>query len=219
MLTYRLEERVAVIGLDDGKANAVSHGYVDALSAGLDRAEQEASAVLITGREKVFCAGFDLKEIGKGPAEKKALVDRGAALLLRLFTLSLPVVAASSGHAIAAGALVLLASDVRIGAAGESQYGLNETAIGMTLPPFGMQMALCRLGPQHQTAAILQSVLYGPDGALAAGYLDQVVLADELEAVALTHAAQLADLPREAFAQNKLRVRQQYIENIRDSLN
>ena len=143
MLTYRMQHKVAVIGLDDGKANAVSHGFVDAMTEGLDRAEKEAAAVVITGRDGVFSAGFDLKELAKGARERTELVNRGAAMLLRLFSLPQPVVVASAGHAIAAGALVLLAADTRIGAAGDFRYGLNETAIGMSLPPFGMEMAKC----------------------------------------------------------------------------
>ena len=68
MLNYRLQDKVAIIGLDDGKANAVGHGFVDAMTEGLDRAERDAAAVVITGREGVFSAGFDLKEIAKWEA-------------------------------------------------------------------------------------------------------------------------------------------------------
>ena len=105
MLDFRSEGEVAVITMDDGKANAVSHSFIDNLNQGLDRAEAESRAVVLQGRSGVFSAGFDLKEIGKGPAESKALVDKGASLLLRLFSFPMPVVAASAGHAIAAGAL------------------------------------------------------------------------------------------------------------------
>ena len=182
MLNYRLQDKVAVIGLDDGKANAVGHDFVDAMSEGLDKAEREAGAVVITGRDGVFSAGFDLKELAKGEQQRTDLVNRGAAMLLRLFSLPQPVVVASAGHAIAAGALVLLAADTRLGAAGDFKYGLNETAIGMSLPPFGMEMAKCRLSKRHQTQAIIQAQLYDPDAAQQVGYLDQVVAADALEA-------------------------------------
>ena len=87
MLKYRLHEKVAVIGLDDGKANAVGHNFVDAMTEGLDQAEREAEAVVITGREGVFSAGFDLKEMAKGEKQRTDLVNRGAAMLLRLFSL------------------------------------------------------------------------------------------------------------------------------------
>ena len=73
MLDYQMHGDVAVLTMDDGKANAVSHAYIDALSEGLDRAEEQAKAIVLLGRAGVFSAGFDLKEIGKGPAESKAL--------------------------------------------------------------------------------------------------------------------------------------------------
>ena len=218
MLNYRLQDRVAVIGLDDGKANAVGHYFVDAMSEGLDKAEREAGAVVITGRDGVFSAGFDLKELAKGEQQRTDLVNRGAAMLLRLFSLPQPVVVASAGHAIAAGALVLLAADTRLGAAGDFKYGLNETAIGMSLPPFGMEMAKCRLSKRHQTQAIIQAQLYDPDAAQQVGYLDQVVAADALEAQALEQAAALAELPVEAYAGTKLAVRRDYIDRIAASL-
>ena len=219
MLNYELVDKVAVITMDDGKANAVSHGFIDGLTDGLDRAETEAKAVVIFGRSGVFSAGFDLKEIGKGPAESKALVDRGAALLLRLFTFPLPVVTASAGHAIAAGALLMLASDTRIGVAGEAKYGLNETAIGMTLPPFGLQIGLCRLSKRYQTEAMIQAKLYDGDEALKVGYLDHVVAAEQLQVAAMAKATELAQLPSDAYAAMKLLVRQQYIDVIAASLN
>lgn len=218
MLNFRLEGKVAVIALDDGKANAVGHAYVDAMNEGLDRAEKEAAAIVITGRAGVFSAGFDLKEIAKGPAEQSALVGKGAQMLLRLFTHPQPVVAASAGHAIAAGALLLLASDTRIGAAGDFKYGLNETAIGMSLPPFGLQMAICRLSKRYQTQAIIQANLYGPEEALTVGYLDQVAAPQALEESAIEQATALAELPAKAYAGTKLDLRAQYIEIIRASL-
>ena len=213
-----MQGAVAVLTMDDGKANAVSHAYIDALSEGLDRAEHEAKAVVLLGRAGVFSAGFDLKEIGKGPAESAALVDRGASLLLRLFTFPMPVVAASAGHAIAAGALLLLACDTRLGVGGDAKYGLNETAIGMTLPPFGLQMGLCRLSKRHQTEAMIQARLYDGESAQHVGYLDHVVSAENLEQSAIAAATKLAELPTKAYAAMKLDVRKQYIDIIAASL-
>lgn len=218
MLNYEMEGDVAAITMDDGKANAVSHAYIDALTEGLDRAEQEAKAIVLFGRSGVFSAGFDLKEIGKGPAESKALVDRGATLLMRLFSLPMPLVAASAGHAIAAGALIMLASDTRIGASGDAKYGLNETAIGMKLPPFGLQIALCRISKRHQTEAIIQAQLFGADAAKDVGFLDQVVAEESLQETAMTAAKALTELPTKAYAAMKHDVRKHYIDIIAASL-
>ena len=54
MLTFGVEDKVAVLRLDDGKANAVGHQFIDSMNEGLDRAENEASSVVILGRAGVF---------------------------------------------------------------------------------------------------------------------------------------------------------------------
>ena len=112
----------------------------------------------------------------------------------------------------------MLASDTRFGASGEAKYGLNETAIGMTLPPFGLQIALCRVSKRHQTQAIIQAKLYGVEEAQRVGFLDEVVSAQELEKAAITRATELAELPSKAYAAMKLDVRRHYIDIIEASL-
>ena len=111
LVRYTQEDKVAVIAMDDGKANALSVQMIDELLAALERAEREAGAVLLTGRPEKFCAGFDLKVMMSGPANAIALLSRGAELLLRLFELPLPVVMAVTGHAMAGGILVVCTGD------------------------------------------------------------------------------------------------------------
>ena len=79
MSGYEQAGTVAVLGFDDGKANAVGHSFIDAMNEGLDRAVQDAQAVVLAGREGLFSGGFDLKEIGKGPEAAGQLVGRGDA--------------------------------------------------------------------------------------------------------------------------------------------
>ncbi|MEM7097239.1 MAG: crotonase/enoyl-CoA hydratase family protein [Pseudomonadota bacterium] len=218
MLDYKLVGKVGVIGLDDGKANAVGHNFVDAMNEGLDRAEAEASGVLITGRPGLFSAGFDLKEFENGPEATSALVNKGAHMLLRLFRHPQPVVVACAGHAVAAGAFTLLACDVRIGAEGDFKIGLNETAIGMSLPVFGIQLASARLSKRWQTQCVVQAQMLSPEEAQNAGFLDQVVAPDALIDTALSTATTLAELPTPAYAFNKRALREPYIKIIEDSL-
>jgi enoyl-CoA hydratase len=215
---YRLEGTVAALGFDDGKANALSPVAVDGLNAALDRAEKEAGAVLLTGRPGRFSAGFDLSTMKAGPDVVRGLVSAGAELLLRLYESPLPIVAACSGHAVAMGAVLLLGSDFRIGAAGDFKIGLNEVAIRMTLPVFAVEIARDRLSRRHFQRAVIQAEIYGPDGAVDAGYLDRVVPAERLAEEAMAEAERLAGLPRRAFSETKRRVRGESIERIRRSL-
>src|SRR6478735_9766118 len=77
-ISYRLEGDVAVIGLDDGKANALSLALLGDLDAALDEAETEAKAVVIAGRTGKFSAGFDLSVMTNGPENARELLGRGA---------------------------------------------------------------------------------------------------------------------------------------------
>ena len=123
-LRYEGREGTAFLHWDDGKSNSVSSETLGELNAALDRAEQEAAtAIAIVGRPGVFCAGFDLKELGAGGDTMRALVRTGAELLVRLYRFPLPVVMGCSGHALGMGALVLLSADVRFGSAGEHKIG------------------------------------------------------------------------------------------------
>ena len=66
LVRYALHDRVAVLNIDDGKANALSPTLIAALHAGLDRAEREAGAVMLVGRPGRFSAGFDLSIMTSG---------------------------------------------------------------------------------------------------------------------------------------------------------
>jgi enoyl-CoA hydratase len=217
-LRYAQKDAVARLDFDDGKANVITHGVLDAFRRALDRAEKDANAVLLVGRPGFFSAGFDLKEIGKGPEEARALVGAGAELLLRMAEAPLPIVAACGGHALAMGALVLLASDARIGAEGPFKIGLNEVGRGMTLPRFAVALARERLSRAHLGRAAIHADIYDPEGAVVAGFLDRVVSAAELEAQATADAARLAELPRRAFAETKRSVRALLLDRMREGL-
>jgi enoyl-CoA hydratase len=217
-IDYRLEGTVAELRFDDGKANALSHAAIDGLNAALDRAEKEAGAVLLSGRPGRFSAGFDLSTMKAGPDAVRGLVSSGAELLLRLYESPVPVVTACTGHALAMGAVLLLGTDLRIGAAGDFKIGLNEVSIHMTLPVFAVEIARDRLSRRHFQRAVILAEIYRPEGAVDAGYLDRVVPLERLAEEARSEAKRLAGLPRRAFSETKQRVRGAIIERIRRSV-
>ncbi len=208
---------VLLAHLDDGKANALSSERIQALEDALARAEKEAGALLILGRPGCFSAGFDLKEISKSPESATRLVARGALLLARILESPLPVVAGCSGHALAMGALLLMAADSRIGAAGAFKLGLNEVAIRMVLPEFAVQLARERLSRRHLVRSALLAELYDPETARDAGYLDRVETPEALESAARAEALRLAELPRGAFAGTKALLRGPLAREVRES--
>lgn len=220
MLTLTIDGKVAHIAIDDGKANAVGFNFLEAVNGALDEidANAEVGAIVLSGREGMFSAGFDLKVMTTDPERAGEMVNGGGRLLNRLFTHKLPIVAAATGHAMAAGAFLLLASDTRFGADGAFRIGLNETAIGMALPVFGIELAKARLAKTKWTEAFIQAKLYGPEDAIGVGFLDHVLPADQVVQAALDHAAQLAELPQFAYHANKMALRGSYAEVIAESL-
>jgi enoyl-CoA hydratase len=207
---------VAIISIDDGKANALSPDVLSAIAESFDKAEADgASAVLLQGRPGRFSAGFDLSIMTGSTDGMRALVTQGAELLLRIFTYPVPVVTACTGHALAAGALVLLASDVRVGAEGDFKIGLNEVAIGMGLPIFAVELARYRMPPSGFDTAILGEV-FAPADAVRAGYLDRtsVNVVDD----ALATARRLSALRSGAVAHTKRLARAAIATHISDTL-
>lgn len=207
---------VAVISIDDGKANALSPEVLAAIAESFDKAEADgAKAVLLQGRPGRFSAGFDLSIMTGSTDGMRALVRQGGELLVRIFTYPVPVVTACTGHALAGGALVLLASDVRIGAEGEFKIGLNEVAIGMGLPIFAVELARYRMPPSAFDSAVLGEV-FAPADAVRAGYLDRTAANVVDDALATAH--RLSALRSGAVARTKRLARGAIAQHITDTL-
>ncbi|CAA0363621.1 MAG: crotonase/enoyl-CoA hydratase family protein [Gammaproteobacteria bacterium] len=207
---------IAVITFDDGKVNAVGFTLIEQFNNALDEAEKNAKAVVLHGGEGKFCGGFDLSVMKSGDKEKQhELVSKGADLIVRLYSFPIPVIVAAEGHSIAMGAIMLMASDLRIGKDADTKYGLNETAIGMVLPPFGMELAKARLANTSQTEALLFSRIYQGNEAVKAGFLDVAVPQEKVLATAMGYAEQLKMLPSQAFAASKLQLRKETLEKMK----
>ncbi|MEX2627912.1 MAG: crotonase/enoyl-CoA hydratase family protein [Ilumatobacteraceae bacterium] len=220
----RTERRdgVAVWHLDDGKANALSADLIAALRAELAAAESDPDigAVVIHGREGRFCGGFDLEVMrGGDTAAISGLVADGGDLVRALYGAGVPVVAACTGHALAAGALLLLGCDVRVGADIDAKVGLNEVAIGMVLPGWAVTIAVERLSRRHLQRAVADARLTPPREAPEVGFLDEVVPAEALLETAVERAAELAgSLDPNAYARTVAALRGPVLDRMAEQL-
>ncbi len=217
--TLVIQDNVGVITMDDGKVNAASHQMLEALELTLDQAEEGADAVVLAGREGTFCAGFDLKVMqGAAPEARTELSARGGRLVHRLYGCPKPLVIAATGHSIALGAVLLLTADVRVGADAGYKFGLNETAIGLSLPVFATALAKDRLSAAELTPAVVASRIYDAHGAARAGFLDKVVPEPDVVDTAVATARQLSQLPGEAYGANKRAIREGSLAEVAASL-
>lgn len=212
LVNYTLNDGVATIVINNGKANALSHQVFEQLNKAFDQAEQDKAVVILTGQPGVFSAGYDLKEMQKGMQEAAALVAVGSAFTRRLAAFPFPIIGACSGHAIAKGAFIMLSVDYRLGIEGSFKLGLNEVAIGMTMHHAGIEIARHRLAPAHFYRSVINAEIYSPEGAVAAGYLDEVVAPDQLLVRANELAQGFRKLNMRAHAQTKLKTKAGYLE-------
>jgi enoyl-CoA hydratase len=216
LATYSRSGPVSTIVMDDGKANVMSLAMLNALHAAFDHAEKDKTVPILKARGKHFSGGFDLNVFAAGSDEDQYLmVKAGAELALRLLSFPVPVVAACHGNAFPMGAFLIMSSDHRIAAEGNYRIGMNEVAIGLTVPRFAIEIARQRLTPAYFSRVVMTAEMFGPLEAVTAGFFDRVVPANALERTAEEAAQALAKLDMAAHAATKARARGEVIKMIR----
>jgi enoyl-CoA hydratase len=218
LIDYHLDDGVATLTLDNGKVNAISPAMIEAFNQALDQAEADRALVVITGQPGILSAGYDLKVMTAGPQQAVDLVTAGSTLARRLLAHPHPVIVACTGHAVAKGAFLLLAADYRIGIEGPYHIGLNEVMIGMTMHHAGIELARDRLRRSAFHRAVICAEMFDPQGALSAGFLDEVVAADALPQAAAKAVQRLKSLNQLAHRNTKLKVRERLLKSLDDAI-
>jgi enoyl-CoA hydratase len=195
-------DSVAIIRIDDGKVNAFSQSLLRSLSDALDIALAQHKAVLVLGSERCLSAGFELSAMRSDPETRRALVVAGLEVALKVFESPIPVVVGCTGHAIAAGTLLLLGADHVVVGDKPVKIGFNETTIGIELSPFVLELARYRILPSAYNQ-ILRGNLYGAEAAQQAGYVDEVVPSEDLLPSALEATNQMAGLDPLSYRRTK----------------
>lgn len=192
-----------LIRIDDGAVNALTLDMIDGLIAVVTAAPADA-ALVIAGRPGCLTAGLDRAAMLSGD---RAAVSRRLRQVTALYDAVMrypgPVVVACTGHAVAAGALLLLVADYRVGARVPSKIGFNEAGVGLPLGPLAVAAARARLDPRALWRATVGGVVYDADGALAVGYLDEIADADEVVNTAVARAQSLSGLNRTAYLRTR----------------
>jgi len=216
LATYSRSGPIGSIVIGDGKANVMSLAMLNALHAAFDQAEKDRTVVILKARGRHFSGGFDLDVFAGGDAEQQYLMVRaGAELALRILSFPTPVVVACQGNAYPMGAFLILSGDHRIAAEGDYRIGMNEVAIGLTVPRFAIEIARQRLTPAYFSRAVMTGELFGPAEAVGAGFFDRLVPADALERSADETARALSKINLACHAATKARARGAVIELIR----
>jgi enoyl-CoA hydratase len=219
-VTYRCEAGVAHITMDDGKVNAMSPAMLHDLDAALDRAQSDNAVVVVrSARAGIFSAGFDLKVFASNdPVRSLEMVRAGAELALRLMSFPSPTIGVMEGHAFPMGTFLLLACDVRIGARGRFRMGLNEVAIGISPPRFGIELARSRVHPAWLSRTVTLGEMFEPEDAVIAGFLDRAVSPEAIEGSLAEVLSALKGVNRSMHASAKLNLRKQAMSAMREAI-
>ena len=156
--------------------------------------------------------------MGQGGDGMISLLRAGAEMSQRLLAFPTPVILAVSGHALAMGALLLLSADYRVGLHGTFKIGLNEVAIGMTLPYFGVELAQARLAKTHLMAAVGLASVITRMAPLPPATFDEAVSEEDLLPRAIALAEQFAALDMTAHKHTKARIREQLSATLAEAI-
>lgn len=213
-------ESTLVATIDSGKGNPITFEVIDGLLAALDEVESSSdlNALAVVGQPGLLSGGFDLAVMrGDDPDGPARLLHRGGELCTRLYGASVPVAVGATGHAVAAGAFLLLAADGRVGIDGEVRIGLPEVAIGIELPAWSVILVEERLNPGQRVHAVLSGTFDGP-GAQRAGFLDVLVPAEEVVDATIAEAKRLSELDQPTFRATRTAMRSPALGRLQASL-
>lgn len=207
---------IHILRLAHGKANAWDVELMQALSQEL-KAAHDARAVIITATGSIFCAGVDLHRVlAGGPEYVEQFFPLLAGVVGELFELPLPVIVALNGHAIAGGAILAMAADYKLMAAGKGRFGIPELAVGVPFPAIPLEIVRFAVPPDRIQSLIYTANTLLPEEALAQGLVDEVVDVERLMPRALELAGQFATIDPRAFRAAKLGLRGETIRRMKE---
>ena len=209
---FELEDGVATVALSrPEKLNALTFDvYADLrdLLAELPH-RGDARVVVLTGRGRGFCSGGDVEAIigelqGASVADLLAFTRMTGAVVKAMRDCPLPIVAAVNGVAAGAGAVLALASDLRL-LARSASFACLFTRVGLAGADMGAAYLLPRIvGLGRATELLVLGDDLDAERALDVGLATQVVADEELASACGALARRLADGPALAYSTTKL---------------
>lgn len=220
-ITMTSTEEIGLITIDDGKANAMDDDFFDQLNIALDQVEKLLpKALLVKGRKGFFSAGLNLNYVMSLPKDEIIRFNIGFAdTILRLLNFPIPTIAVCTGHAIAGGAMLAMACDLRFAPEGEFKFQVNEVLLGIPVPAWMQLIARTCIPADHFRESVLHARAYKPKEAVEAGIYTGLIdsdkdCLDELQTV----IAGLSGLNQLAYSRTKDLLFGEKISAVRESL-
>jgi enoyl-CoA hydratase len=214
-LTAERDDRILHLRFDDGGRNVftlpLARELLDRIRAA--EADPAIATLVLEGNERALSVGLDTGTVLAGGAEADALLGTMGEILRRLYLSRLRSVVIASGHAVAAGAMLLLVADVRIGIAPGGRVGLSEVGVGLPVPAATQQLVRDRIAVPHQYETAALARLHDYETARRIGFLDALLPArEEASALATEEGARLAALDEQAYLTTKRGLRRAYAD-------
>tara|TARA_B100000795_G_scaffold255797_1_gene227744 strand:+ start:1263 stop:1937 length:675 start_codon:yes stop_codon:yes gene_type:complete len=219
LATLTRHNDVSIITLDDGKANVFSYDMLFSLNECLKDVPKDSGSLIIAGRDGIFSGGFDLKTLGSGDVDAIIkMVRLGYKTLLDLYAFPRPVVAAVTGHSVALGIFVTCCADYRIAIDGNYICQANEVRNNMDIPIQIMEIVKARVNKKYFYRAVLHGDPLNMNQAVEAGYIDELVNAEDLMKRALEKAEDLATLGHPFYENTKNVAQADIVKKISDAI-
>lgn len=188
--------RVGLITLDRPDAlNALNKALIGELAKALDgfEADENIAAIVLTGSEKAFAAGADIKEMKDNTFADNYMKNFITEGWERVSKCRKPVIAAVAGYALGGGCEMAMMCDFIL-AADTAKFGQPEVTIG-TIPGAGGTQRLTRLvGKSKAMEMCLTGRMMNADEAERSGLVSRIVPADDLVEEAIKTASAIAKL-------------------------
>ncbi len=200
---------VAVLRLQREPANAIDVEFAQAIECAYsDAMHLDPRALVITGAGRFFSGGLDLEAVpAYSPEQQRALMLTANRMIAKLYACPVPTVAAVNGHAVAAGLILALSADYRIGPSGDASFGLTEARVGIPFPAGAMVVLNAELAAHHVRYITLRASTFNADEARSRGVFDEVQPADQVMKRALEVACDMASMPADGYRRIKQQLR------------
>ncbi len=211
--------KVGLITLNRPQAlNALNNLLMTELMDALDAFDKNdaVGAMVITGSDKAFAAGADIKEMADKTAEQMTRSDH-IAVFGRIRTIRKPVIAAVSGWALGGGFEVALSCDMIV-ASDSAKFGLPEINLGVIPGAGGTQRLVRAVGKALAMEMILNARQIDAQEALQAGLLNRVVPVSDYLNEALKLAEEIASRAPLAIRAAKRMINHSYESFLKDGL-
>ncbi|HEX6046325.1 MAG TPA: enoyl-CoA hydratase/isomerase family protein [Pyrinomonadaceae bacterium] len=206
---YNVADGVAVLTLNDGRANTYSYEMMQELDRAIltARMDDAVQVIVITGAgEKFFCAGADIEMLASvTPSFKYYFCLHANETLVRLEQTPKLVIAAINGHCVGGGLEVAMAADIRIASKGAGKMGLPEVNLGV-LPGTGGTQRLVRLvGKAKAIELMATGDLFDFERGLELGLVNKLIESDDFISDVLEYARQFTTPNKSVLSVGKIK--------------